>query len=239
MDNNLQKELFVATLVHDLKNPLTAQISAMEQLAKGVFGDVNSCQKEIIELTLNSCKYMQKLLYTVLETYKNENGQIKLNKTYFNPENFIKMCIKEHETLFNEKHLKQIFISKLKEKDNILFADELQIKRVVENILNNQIFYAFKHTDIKIYLYKKEENIVFEFENTSPKIEETTKSQIFEKYKSGQISNQKLSTGLGLYLSKQIISAHKGKIYLIAKNTSNKFIFEIPQANTQKTQVVW
>lgn len=239
MDNNLQKELFVATLVHDLKNPLAAQISAIEQLARGVFGEVNDSQKEILKLTMDSCKYMQKLLYTVLETYKNENGQIKLNKNYFNPENFLKMSIKEYSAMFIEKRLTPLFSCHIEEKDNILYADELQIKRVVENILNNQVCYAFKNTEIKISLYKKEENLIFEFENSSPKIDETTKAQIFEKYKIGQVSNQKLSTGLGLYLAKQIISAHEGKIYLCAKDTSNKFIFEIPQSNTQKTQVVW
>ena len=77
MDNNLQKELFVATLMHDLKNPVLAQISALSQLSNGSFGELNNLQKEIVDMTLESCQYVQKLIFTLLETYKNENGKIR------------------------------------------------------------------------------------------------------------------------------------------------------------------
>ena len=107
MDDNLKKEMFVATLMHDLKNPLLAQISALSQLSDGVFGKLENSQKEIVDMTLESCRYMQKLIFTFLETYKNENGQIKLEKSYFVPDNFLKTCLKEHESLLKEKNLIQ------------------------------------------------------------------------------------------------------------------------------------
>lgn len=239
MDNNLQKELFVATLMHDLKNPVLAQISALSQLSNGSFGELNNLQKEIVDMTLESCQYVQKLIFTLLETYKNENGKINLKKNYFNPENFIKICLREQQPLIKEKNLDFVFESNLNEEENILFADETQLRRVVENILNNQIFYAFKNTKLSIKLFKKNNNIVFYFENSSPEIDEKTQKEIFEKFKTKEIANQKLSLGLGLYLAKQITEAHSGKIYLKANGTSNKFIVEIPTQNTEKKNVMW
>ena len=239
MDNNLQKEMFVATLVHDLKNPLLAQTSAVSQLYDEVFGPLNEQQKEILGIILESCEYMQNLISMVLETYKNENGQIKLEKKYFNPDNFLKTCLREHTSLLKDKNLDFVYENNLYEKENILYADETQLRRVVENILNNQIVYAFKNTKIIIKLFKTNKNLVFSFENSSPEIEALTKAEIFEKFKTKEITKHKLSLGLGLYLARQITQAHAGKIYLETNNTSNRFVIELPAINKQKTKITW
>ena len=48
---------------------------------------------------------MQKLIFDALMIYKNDNGQIKLEKNYFNVENLIKKCIQEYSTLFKQNNL--------------------------------------------------------------------------------------------------------------------------------------
>ena len=55
---NSQRETFVASLSHDLKNPTIAQIRALELFLKGSFGNILPQQREIIEMVLDSCKYM-------------------------------------------------------------------------------------------------------------------------------------------------------------------------------------
>ena len=89
-----------------------------------------------------------------------------------------------------------------------------------------------------IELIQKENNIIFVFENISKPIDKITQEEMFEKYKSSY-DRQKLSSGLGMYLSKQIIEAHQGRIYLICENEKNKFIFEMPLNNTKSSQIVW
>ena len=66
-----QRETFVASLSHDLKNPTIAQIRALELILKGDFGKVTTEQREIMEMVLDSCKYMNAMLCSVLATYKN------------------------------------------------------------------------------------------------------------------------------------------------------------------------
>lgn len=58
-----RKSLFLATLSHDLKNPLLAQISSLDLFSKGTFGELNETQKEIIDLILESSQYMRDMLY--------------------------------------------------------------------------------------------------------------------------------------------------------------------------------
>ena len=76
-----QKSLFLATLSHDLKNPLQAQISTLELFNKGAFGELNNTQKEILEMMLESSKYMREMLYTLLKTGKDNNGRILLTRS--------------------------------------------------------------------------------------------------------------------------------------------------------------
>lgn len=234
-----QKELFIATLVHDIKNPILAQISALLQILNGNLGELTLQQKEMLNLILESSYYLQHLLVNVLSTYKNDNGQVTLNKNYFNVCNLIKTCILEFGSLSDEKNLNIIFINNLPDKFCMLFADEKQLRRVIENILINQINYAFTNTIIEIILYEENNNIVFSFENNSPEISLETKEILFEKYKSKNVLGQDVSTGLGLYLSKQIVSAHNGNIYLLNDKTKNKFVFEIPVNNIETNKIVF
>ena len=83
-----KKNLFLATLSHDLKNPLQAQISTLELFNKGAFGELNNTQKEILEMMLESSKYMRTMLYSLLKTCKENNGIIYLEKKYFDIKKF-------------------------------------------------------------------------------------------------------------------------------------------------------
>lgn len=73
-----QRETFVASLSHDLKNPKLAQIRAIELILKGKFGKVLPEQREVMEMLLDSCKYMNAMLGNVLATYRTEQGAINL-----------------------------------------------------------------------------------------------------------------------------------------------------------------
>ena len=57
-----------------MKNPILAQISCLELMLNGAFGELNSEQKEMLEITLESSKYMRDLLYSILKSYKYDNG---------------------------------------------------------------------------------------------------------------------------------------------------------------------
>lgn len=76
---NMQKDTFIATLGHDLKNPTLAQIRAVELLLKDNFGKINDTQREILEMLLDSCKYMSGMLSSMLATFRSDGGVVKLN----------------------------------------------------------------------------------------------------------------------------------------------------------------
>lgn len=235
-----QKDLFIATLVHDLKNPLLAQISSINQCYKGVFGELNDTQKEILSLTLESANYMKEMLYTLINTYKYDNGNIQLNKEKINIENLINTCIKEHLPMSNEQKVKLIYNSSLKKDEKVISADEKQLRRVITNLLSNGINYAYKDTDFNITTEIHNEILEISLENSGPPIDKNTQKHLFEKYISNANKYQKVGFGLGLYLSKKIIEAHNGKIYFIQNGNLNKFVIELPITSSGNSgRVYW
>lgn len=232
-----QKDLFIATLVHDLKNPLLAQISGMELLAKGYFKSLEPEQKEMLENIIESANYMKEMLYTLINTYKYDNGNIVLQKNNTDLNKLMQNCIKEHSALAKENDITIIFKPILSEENKYIFIDEKQIRRVITNLLNNGINYAFKNTELEIILDNKDDKKIITITNFGPPIDEETKAHLFEKYISGSNKYHKIGFGLGMYLSKKVIEAHEGKIYYEDENSKNTFIIELPTrtANNQNS----
>ena len=227
----VQKELFLATMTHDLKNLLHAQISSLQLLSKGKFGTVSEKQKEILDMINESSSFMREMIYSILSTYKYENGMVKLNKVNFNIDELIQTCIEEAQFLAQEKN---IVVEYKKESDiTIVNADESQIRRVISNILNNGINYAYKNTKIIITFIQQDEITSIKIKNNSEPIPESMKHRIFDKYVAGNSSSFTRGIGLGLYFCKKVIDAHNGKIFLNANNTENEFIIELPKMDKE------
>ncbi len=224
----VQKELFLATMTHDLKNLLQAQISSLQLLSKGKFGTVSEKQKEILDMIDESASFMKDMIYSILSTYKYENGIVQLNKVDFDIDDLIHICIEEAQYLAQEKN---IFIEYRKESDkSIVNADESQIRRVISNILNNGINYAYKNTKIIISFVQEDETISIKIKNTSEPIPESMRKRIFEKYVAG---NGISRIGLGLYFCKKVIEAHNGRISLNAYGNHNEFVIELPMRKSE------
>ena len=223
-----QKELFLATLTHDLKTPLQAQIKSLELLSNGNFGVINKSQKEIVDMIIESSVFMREMLYSVLLTYKYENGLAKLNKKSFDVDNLLRVCLKEIMHLAEEKNIKIEYQNLAV--NNYIFADEGQLRRVFSNVLNNAINYAYKNTKIFVSFQEYKECIKFKIKNTSAPIPKNIKKHIFDKYVSGDNLNSRKGIGLGLYFCQKVIEAHNGKISLNGNETSNEFIIELPKS---------
>ncbi len=235
-----QKDLFIATLVHDLKNPLLAQICGMELLAKGNFKPLTPEQKEMLETIIESAKYTKEMLYTLINTYKYDNGNITLSKNKTDLNKLIQTCIKENSSLAKENRVTISFDSQLSENNKHIMIDDKQLRRVITNLLNNGINYAFKDSEFLIKCYGQERKVIIKLTNSGPPIDEETKAHLFEKYISGSNKYQKVGFGLGMYLSKKVIDAHEGNIYYQGEGNSNTFTIELPQqAKNSVNKIKW
>lgn len=221
-----QRETYIATLSHDLKTPTIAQVRALELMLSGQFGEFNQEQKDMLKLTLDSCNYMYDMVYTLLSTYKFENGDISLNFSSFNLTKTIEESIQEVSNLAEENSITVEFSN---DSEYMVVADKIEMKRVVINLLSNAINYAFSNSRVVVSINKSGKNLELLVKNSSPYIEPSVMNGLFRKYVSHSDKFNKVGVGLGLYLSKKIVEAHGGKIIAKSfKNQSNIFGFSIP-----------
>ena len=232
-----QRDLFLATLSHDLKNPLQAQISSLEMLYREYYGKIDEGHQEIMELVIESAKYMKDMLCTLLKTYKQNNGIIQLVYSRFDILSLMTKSIREVRDLGKIKNVEIRFNSKLTEDEKLMYADENQLRRVIGNMLNNAINYAFENSVVDISIKLKNGFYVFDFKNESEEISESLKVNIFNKYVCGNPLESNSGVGLGLYFCRKILEAHDGTISLDNIGTKNTFSIKIPKLDEKSALI--
>lgn len=224
----LFKEEFAATLTHDMKVPVIAELNSLNYLIDGRFGTLNNKQLEILKLMKASNQELKELIENMLETYRLEQKKIKLEKSknYLNP--FINSIVEEMGQIAIETdHKISVDISQT---ENIeLEFDVFQLKRVIKNLIQNALSFSPNSSEIIIRSELYNEKIKLLFTNKGSGISADDLDLIFQKYYCGHSKFRKAGTGLGLYLSQQIVLAHNGKIEVdSSKEEETTFILTLP-----------
>ncbi|MBR6163224.1 HAMP domain-containing histidine kinase [bacterium] len=212
-----------ACLVHDLKTPVSAQARIIDLFLSGSFGTITTAQREVLAELRNSCGYMKNLVQDILFLYSFENRQIALKKEVFDFRELINDIMTELSVLGREK---EQILSLITETQNSYFTgDKHQIRRCVVNLISNAIAYAPENSEIIIKFDKTQNELIFSTTNKASYLLPEDLERCFKKFKSC------FGSGLGLYIVKQIISAHRGTVFA-KKNKNNScslgFILPIP-----------
>ncbi len=220
------KEDFVATLTHDLKVPIVAEANILDFLLNGKFGEINDKQKFALTSMKASNKELLNLVQIVLETYKIKDGRIKLVKENIKLNEFLTQIIEEMEPIASDAGLKINF----KIGRNIkVTADSMQLARVVKNLINNAIYHSNTKKGIDIKIGEIPNFITISVIDYGQGIKENEIKLIFNKYYSASKKFRKIGTGLGLYLSQQIITSHGGEILVSSEeNVRTEFCIKLP-----------
>ena len=221
------KEDFVATLTHDLKVPIVAASNMIDLFLANKFGEISEKQKFALDSMKTSNKSLLELVQILLETYKLKDQGIKLVKETINLNPFIQEIVNEMEPIANEI---KIGINFIPANDNPeLFADPMQIQRVVKNLISNAIDHSNTQKPIEVAIGKIPGFTTISVIDYGQGIPKDEIKMIFNKYYSAAKKLRKVGTGLGLYLSQQIAIAHGGEIAVTSEeNVKTEFCVKIP-----------
>lgn len=224
----LFKEEFAATLTHDMKVPVIAELNSLNYLLEGRFGLLNEKQYEILKLMKSSNQELKDLIENMLETYRLEQKSLNINKNLQSINPFIYEITEEMKPIAVQT-AHSIFID-LKNTENIsINFDSFQLKRVIKNLIQNAISFSPNESEISLISEKNNDNIKIFFTNKGSGISNEDLNLIFQKYYSGHSKFRKAGTGLGLYLSQQIVLAHDGNIEIDnSKEGHTTFILTLP-----------
>ena len=146
------------------------------------FGKLNEDQAEIIQDTLYSSRFMSNMVDNILSTYRYDNGNISLKKECFDINSIITTCCNEQKYIINDKKLD--VITKFDKKIITVYADVLEIKRVIMNLLSNAISYTPHNGEITIKSCIENDNIKISFIDNGKGISKNDIPNIFDKYTS-------------------------------------------------------
>jgi len=227
------REDFVATLTHDLKVPLLANVQALEYMLKGSYGDLPEKSRFITQQLISNNNDLINMVNTILDTYKYEEGKQNLIKRKINLSKLVEECVKEIEPLCEPKAISLIFNNSAESFEPVV--DRQEMKRVIMNLLGNAVAYMEREGKIEVDLKSDGSEIIFSVKDNGVGIDEKDMMHLFERYSKGSKSLRKIGTGLGLYLSKHIVEAHSGKIWAQStKGQGSVFSFIIPTEGTEK-----
>ncbi len=227
-ENYNLKEEFIAALTHDLKVPIIAQDKTFGFFLSGKFGMLDSVQKDVIEKLKESNSDLMAMVNSILETYKIENTGVRLEiQRGVKVKEFLINCVAGLKNIAESNGKK--FYFDLPEKDFCADFDPFLIKRAVNNLIVNAINHGKATEKIIIRLNKTQAHFEIDVTDFGDGIDENEIEKIFNKYYSITNKANRVSTGLGLYLSNKIIKKHNGKIEVESKkNRGSTFKIVLP-----------
>ena len=230
--DELRKE-FIDRASHELKTPITTVYGAY-QLLNTLYRDKFSVdQLEILDLAFSGTKRLKKLVDDLLDVSKIESKMLLLNKQRTNFSEVVKKSMKELRYLSNRRnHKVELDIPNEIE----LNIDRTRIQLVLTNLISNAIKYTPIEGKILISLSKEDDYVEFKITDSGVGLTDEEISQLFKKFSKIQTPIDKEvgidmgSTGLGLYISKEIVELHNGKIWVESKGKGkgSTFIVQLP-----------
>jgi len=202
-----RQEGFFMAITHELKTPIAIAQLNLETLQKHQL-DGEKKQK-LIDNTLQETQRMNSLCNNLLLTSQLESGRQMLTLEKLHLNSLLQECINESATRYPKNK-----ITFLDEANCNIHADVFLIRMAVNNLIENAIKYADKHSEVLISLRRNNHQLELSIADDGPGIDDADKKKVFQKhYRIGNEATKKSKgTGLGLYLVKRIIKVHKGDI---------------------------
>ena len=220
------KDDFVATLTHDLKVPIIAETNMLELFLNESFGQVSEKQRTALKNMQASNKELLDLVQIVLETYKVRDGKIRLYKDNIMLKGFIEEIVEEMKPIADKTKNNLEFMTP---RDIRVYADRIQLKRVVKNLIQNAISYGEPNSPVEIKIGEIPRYIVITVKDYGAGISKSDINKIFNKYYSAAKKFRKIGTGLGLYLALQVIKSHEGELVVESEEGKyTEFMIKLP-----------
>jgi signal transduction histidine kinase len=226
------KSEFVSLIAHQLRTPISSMRWMLKELIEEKKGKLNERQKEYLkDLYLNSERMVQ-FLNDLLSAIRIEEGRFLRKKELFSLEAIVELVIKLFQSRIEERKI-NLKYERPTQKLPLVKVDVEGIKTVIENLLDNAIRYTPEGGEVEISLTAPvtETEVQFSIRDSGIGIPDEEKERIFTRFfrASNAIKKETEGSGLGLYISKNIIEAHGGKIWFESKEgKGTTFYFTLP-----------
>ncbi len=238
-DQNVEQRNFISSISHDLRTPLTSISGFTQAMLDGTISDEQ--RERYLGMVASEAKSLAKLVKEMNDVVQIDGTDVTYTFTEFDLAELMRHVLEAMEPIFSEKEIQSFaefeIDSKKAHAQNgqiMVYADEVQIRRVLTNLLGN----ASKFTpekgliEIKARLVPEKKYVLVTVEDNGPGVAEEDRPYIFDRfYKVDRSRTGKQGSGFGLYICRRILHAHGQQIWVDrSKEGGALFGFTLPLA---------
>jgi len=226
------KTEFVSIAAHQLRTPISAIKWTLRMILDGDLGPITEDQRDFLDKTYKSNERMINLINDLLNVTRIEEGRHLYNLVLVNLEETIETLVANYGQILEQKKLTLDF-EKPAAKLAPVKIDVEKMKLVIANLIENAIKYTPAGGNIRVTISQKAEGLEVAVKDSGMGIMKDQQSRIFTKYFRGAnaIKMETEGTGLGLFITKNIVETHGGKVWFASEEgKGTTFFFTVPLA---------
>jgi signal transduction histidine kinase len=215
----------VSAIAHDLKNPLTVIMLETMQIEQRLGLRITPAVQRGLERIAQNASYIDRMISDLLDMTSVDSGRLELRFERIDLSRLLRDAVGRAVPTAERGRVRL-------EIRDILFVqgDEVRLERVVSNLVHNALKYAGAHGPVTVRLDARGAYACVSVIDSGPGLSAEESRVVFEKYRrTRRAATQHEGYGLGLYTSRRIIEAHKGRIGIVSQpGRGSRFFFELP-----------
>ncbi|MGO9379946.1 MAG: ATP-binding protein [Dissulfurispiraceae bacterium] len=218
-----ERKNILSMFAHDIKNPVATAVGFLTRVMSGKSKD----QQSDFESIKDELKTAESLIADFLQYSRFEAKQYQPAMKPFNIVGSLRKQVESQVILADEKHIK-IRSEIAEEGFPDINADETMVNRVIANLIGNAIKYTNPDGEINVRLLNRDKDILVQVQDTGIGIPSDKLPFVFDAFY--RVSGDQKGSGLGLSISKTIVTAHGGKIWAESiLGQGSTFSFTLPK----------
>ncbi len=229
MEVDRLKSEFVSHVSHELKTPLTSIKGYVDNLRDRIVGDLNERQEEYLERVGKNTDRLIRMIDDLLNISRIESGKMTLNFSHLIMSELIEEVSRGLRPLATQKKIEMSFMKS--DGDGLVMADRDKIEQAVINLVNNAILYTPPGGKVMISMEHDLGYIKTSIRDTGIGIPTEEQPLIFDRFYRLEKDSilEPRGTGLGLYITRNVIEMHGGKIWVTSEvGKGSEFTFTLP-----------
>ncbi|MBU1246440.1 HAMP domain-containing histidine kinase, partial [Patescibacteria group bacterium] len=221
---------FISIASHQLRTPLTVIKGYLSMILEGDFGKVEPKQQDPLNKVYLSGEQMIQLVNDFLSISRIEADRLEFNYEMTNLENMVNNIVDDLKKTIKQKNLSLKYI-KSSEQLPLVKIDQEKMRQTIINVIDNAIKYT-RQGNITVSLKMVDGKIQFCVSDSGAGISQDDLPMLFKKFSRGKTISKMYTegTGLGLYVARKMVEAHKGKMWAESEgeNKGSQIYFQLP-----------
>jgi len=220
-ENVKKKDEFIGIASHELKTPLTTVKGYIEMLKTM---EDQPPKKQFVESAFKNVLKLEDLVKDLLDVSRIESGQLQLEMAKFDLSQLLDETVASAQMM----SMNHTIVRKDEIREQIIYGDKKRIEQVLINLLSNAVKYSPGEQEVFVNMKKNEKEVTIQIRDFGIGIPVDEHPLIFDRFYRTKASSVHISGfGLGLYICRDIIERHRGKIWIESMTKGTVFNFSL------------